>query len=169
MSKKRTSSNLSSYKPNISEEIMSHLLFGKSAYRQKKFLWEMVRRRVNVRRQNYYQNLYRLSKRGYVTAKGEGYILTTEGKSAYSNPYRLIRTKAEAKKKIVVIFDIPEPKKKIREWLRGQLKWWDFKMVQKSVWIGNGPLPVEFKKRLKDLGIGKSVLIFSIKSEKQFN
>ncbi len=101
--------------------------------------------------------------------KNEGYVLTAKGKSAYSNPYRLIRSKTQTTKRIVVIFDIPEPKKKIREWLRGQLKWWDFKMVQKSVWVGNGPLPPEFKKRLKDLGIGKSVLIFSIKSEKQFS
>lgn len=169
MSKKRISPDSSSYQPNISEEILSHFLSGKSVYRQKKILWEMVKKRVKVSRQNYYQNLYRLSRRGYLELKNDSYALTTKGKLAYLNPYRLIRTKPESKKKIIVIFDIPEPKKKIREWLRGQLKWWDFKMIQKSVWVGSGPLPADFKKRLKDLGIEKSVLIFAIKLEKQLS
>lgn len=148
---------------------MSHFLSGRSAYRQKKLLWEMVKKRASVSRQNYYQNLYRLSRRGYLELKNDSYALTTKGRLAYANPYRLIRTRPDVKKKIIVIFDIPEPKKKIREWLRGQLKWWNFTMVQKSVWVGNGPLPADFKRRLNGLGIEKSVLIFAIKSEKQLS
>ena len=51
--------------------------------------------------------------------------------------------------KILISFDIPETKKKIRDWLRNQIKYWDFEMIHKSLWLGYGPLPKEFNDRLK--------------------
>ncbi len=153
------------YKPTIYDLIVSHLLSAKSSYRQKKVLWELVKKK-SYSKQEYYLGVSRLTRRGSIEKKDDGYTLTTKGRREYENPYRLMRKIAKPTRKIIVIFDVPEKKKKIREWLRFQLKWWDFKMVQKSVWVGNGPLPSEFKKRLKNLGIEKSVLIFGIKSFK---
>ena len=154
------------YRPTIADEIISHLLCGKSMYRQKKILWERVRNRKKLSKQSFNQNIYRLSKRGYIESKNDGYVLSALGKRIYKNPHSFIYVKPKKDKKVLVIFDVPENKRKTRRWLRDQLKWWNFKMVQKSVWLGDGPLPVDFKKRLKDLGIDKSVLIFAIKSEK---
>lgn len=153
------------YKPTISELIISHLLSARSTYRQKKVLWELVQKKVSSK-QGYNLGIHRLLKRGFIEKDKEGYILTEKGKIDHEKADRLIRGKIRAEKKIIVIFDIPEPKKKIREWLRGQLKWWDFKMIQKSAWVGNGPLPAEFKQRLKDLKIEKSVLMFTLKTLK---
>ncbi len=155
------------YEATISELIISHLLSARSSYRQKKILWELVRKRMKSSKQNYYQAVYRLSKKGFIKEKDQGYILSDTGKSEYANLYRPIKKKIKKTKKILVIFDIPESKRKIRGWIRSQLRWWNFKMMQKSVWLGDGPLPVEFKERLKDLGVRKSVLIFTVKSEKQ--
>lgn len=154
------------YGPTIADEIISHLLSGKSMYRQKKILWERVRNRMKTSKQGYYQSIYRLSKKGYIEKKNDGYVVSGLGKITYADQHRLIRAKPKHDKKILVIFDIPERQKKTREWLREQIRWWGFKMIQKSVWLGDGPLPPEFKKRLKDIGIEKSVLIFAIKSQK---
>ncbi len=154
------------YSSTISELIMSHLLSARSSHRQKKILWEMVHKRVKTSKENYRQNLHRLSKKGYIEKKDDGYLLTAHGKATFRDPHRPIHVRNRKDKKIVIIFDIPEQKKKTREWLRSQIKWWGFKMIQKSVWIGHGPLPTDFKKRLKDLGIENSVLMFAIKTEK---
>ena len=65
--------------------------------------------------------------------------------------------------KILISFDIPETKKKIRDWLRNQIKYWDFEMIHKSLWLGYGPLPKEFNERLALLGINKNVRVFRLK------
>ncbi len=41
----------------------------------------------------------------------------------------------------IVMYDIPEKEKKKRFWLREVLKNLDFKMLQKSVWIGKNKIP----------------------------
>ena len=65
--------------------------------------------------------------------------------------------------KVLISFDIPEIKKKTRDWLRNQIKYWDFEMIHKSLWLGHGPLPKEFNDRLKYLGIYENVRIFKIR------
>ncbi len=64
--------------------------------------------------------------------------------------------------KMLLSFDIPEAKKKTRDWLRNQIRYWNFEMIHKSLWLGHGPLPKEFDERLKQLGIDKNVRIFKI-------
>lgn len=154
------------YEPTITDEIVSFLLSGRSMYRQKKILWERVRNRLKSSRTSYNQAIYRLTKNGYLERQADGYKLLVKGRSYFSNMHQLIYEKPKRGKKVLVIFDIVESKKKTREWLRFQLKWWDFKMIQRSAWLGDGPLPKDFKKRLKDLGIDKSVIIFGVRSEK---
>ena len=63
------------------------------------------------------------------------------------------------------MFDIPEKNKRAREWIRRQLKFWNFKMEQESVWIGYGPLPEEFKKRLIELKVDNGVKIFNVQNK----
>lgn len=154
------------YGPTITDEIISFLFSGRSMYRQKQILWQRVRDRLKSSRQNYNQAIYRLAKNGYLEKQVDGYKLLPKAKSYCKNYHQLIYEKPKNDKNVLVIFDIVESKKKTREWLRFQLKWWNFKMIQRSVWLGNGPLPKDFKKRLKDLGVDKSVIVFGIRSEK---
>ena len=35
-------------------------------------------------------------------------------------------------------------------------------MIQKSVWLGDGPLPKEFTERLRLLGVEKDVKVFTV-------
>ena len=71
----------------------------------------------------------------------------------------------KSKYKIIVIFDIAEKEKFKRVWLRAALKRLGFRMLQKSVWIGDNQLPSEFITDLKRLKILNAVKIFSVFQE----
>ena len=62
----------------------------------------------------------------------------------------------------IVIFDIPERYKSKRNWLRSCLVNLNFKLLQKSVWLGKTKIPIAFIKDIKDLGIFSYIHIFSI-------
>ncbi len=128
-------------------------------------MWERYKRRRDISYSVYTQSIYRLGKRGLINTKNDSYKLSSKGISYCENPYNPIREKIKPENMVLVIFDIPENKKKTREWIRRQIKNWNFKMIQKSVWVGRGPLPEEFKKRLNILGVKEGVKMFKIKSK----
>jgi len=57
----------------------------------------------------------------------------------------------------VVIFDIPENKRKIRNWLREELYLLDYKKLQESVLIGKYALPDDLIEEIKKYKIGNYV------------
>ncbi len=65
-------------------------------------------------------------------------------------------------KNLLLIYDIPEGKKKERDWFRRQLKNFDFVMIQRSVWVGPSPLPVDFLAYLKKIGLQKEFKTFKL-------
>jgi DNA-binding PadR family transcriptional regulator len=66
------------------------------------------------------------------------------------------------KNPIVIIFDIPENKRVNRKFLRAALKTIGFRMLQKSVWIGEFDIPKELIDYLYHLKIIDYVQIFEI-------
>ena len=60
----------------------------------------------------------------------------------------------------IVVFDIPEQKRLIRNLLRRNLKKWGFKHLQKSVWISKKNITEKLFSYIKDLGIEKWVWVF---------
>lgn len=68
----------------------------------------------------------------------------------------------DAPKNLLLIYDIPEGKKKERDWFRRQLKNFDFIMIQRSVWVGPSPLPAEFFSYLKRIGLQKEFKTFKL-------
>jgi len=149
----------------LTDELIAFLFSCKSNSIRKKILWERVQKRRNISKSNFNQSLYRLKKRGIIHKKKDDYILSEKGISFYKNYCPLIKKQIDKKNRILIIFDIPENKKRIRDWIRLQIKFWDFKMIQKSVWAGYGPLPDEFGKRLKLLGVDKGVKILNIQKK----
>ena len=59
----------------------------------------------------------------------------------------------------VVVFDIPESHRKVRDVLRGRLKSWGFVQWQKSVWASKKNLTGEIRKLVLNLGISDWVLV----------
>ncbi len=67
-----------------------------------------------------------------------------------------------APKNLLLIYDIPEAKKKERDWFRRHLIKFGYIMIQKSVWVGPSPLPKEFLDYLKEIKIGDSFKTFKL-------
>ncbi len=65
-------------------------------------------------------------------------------------------------KDLLVIYDIPDNKKIERDWFRRQLKSFDFIMIQRSVWVGPSPLPIEFLSYVKSIGLNIEFKTFKL-------
>lgn len=59
----------------------------------------------------------------------------------------------------VVIFDIPEQKRRIRDMFRRKLKHWGFQNWQQSVWVTKNNVTDKLRKSIAELGIEKWVAI----------
>lgn len=87
--------------------------------------------------------------------------LTEEGRDLIKDPFD--ESKWDGKYRIV-IFDIPEQKRIIRNLFRRNLKKWGFKHLQKSVWISKRNVFDKLNSYIKDLGLEKWVIV--IESDK---
>lgn len=68
-------------------------------------------------------------------------------------------------KRMIVAFDIPELRKKDREWLRTELIILGFKKLQASVWVGPAPLPQSFFTGIRVLELLPYVKFFRVREE----
>ncbi len=59
----------------------------------------------------------------------------------------------------IVIFDIPENKRVIRDLFRRRLKDWEFNNWQRSVWVSKKNITEKLRKLIKDLGIEQWVAV----------
>ncbi|MDP2632623.1 MAG: hypothetical protein Q8P25_02785 [Candidatus Curtissbacteria bacterium] len=64
----------------------------------------------------------------------------------------------------LVIFDIPESHRKVRDVLRSKLKSWGFAKWQKSVWASKKPLTKEIRNLVKELGVADWILVLESKN-----
>lgn len=62
----------------------------------------------------------------------------------------------------IIIFDIPEKEKHKRNWLRKQLVELEFKMLQKSVWLGKNKIPLRLIQDFQNFKIMPYIHIFYI-------
>jgi DNA-binding transcriptional regulator PaaX len=146
--------------------IISYLLSSRSRKIQKKILFKLVQKRRMLNQGVFNNNLYRLKNKGILDFDSEKNILINKNGLNKHILFTNIKEKPVGDTKVMVLFDIPERKRKIRNWLRLQLKLWDFEMLQQSVWLGKGPLPKEFNMRLRLLDISECVKTFKIQSIK---
>ncbi|MFA6274186.1 MAG: CRISPR-associated endonuclease Cas2 [Candidatus Paceibacterota bacterium] len=65
-------------------------------------------------------------------------------------------------KNLIILYDIPEDKKKERDWFRRHLIKFRYEMIQRSVWVGPSPLPKEFTDYLKEIKIGDHFKTFKL-------
>ncbi len=110
--------------------------------------------------------LYRLNKENYVYKKDDLWVITPKGKrylkenrhlASFKSPF-----KSKSAKDLIVIFDIPETKRVERRWFRNHLIKFGYLMIQKSVWVGPSPLPTDFLKYTKEIGLKNSIKTFKL-------
>ncbi len=110
--------------------------------------------------------LSRMKKRGWILKTGDSWHVTENGKNAWDHINRFMILPSPFPKgapaKNIIAFDIPEPQRRERVWLRDQLKAYGYTMLQKSLWRGPGPLPDEFTKKTKALDIASGIKTFII-------
>ena len=122
----------------------------------------------------FYTLLSRLKSDGLVGKQKKGGIsvwrITTKGRGRLTNlketkknvlPQKTYRATPDDQLRIV-IFDIPECFRHIRNWLRITLEMLGFRLLQKSVWIGKQKIPEEFLYDLRKLNMLKYVHIFAV-------
>ncbi len=111
--------------------------------------------------------LSRLHKKRLVDNKQGKWSITKSGKK-YFNTRRLSFIHFDSPfqkgspKNLLVMFDIPETRKKERFWFRKHLIKFQYRMIQKSVWVGPSPLPKEFKNYLKEIKLDSCIKNFKL-------
>ncbi len=125
-------------------------------------------------KQRYYNFIYKLQQSDLIKEKQEGrkkiFILTKKGKDKLTflkrqkreKPSNHSYIKEKGDRFIIVMFDIPEKERRKRAWLRSALANLDFKIIQKSVWMGKTEIPKVFLEDLFKLKLIDCVEIFEI-------
>lgn len=150
---------------SLGDFIISHLLSYKSIKIQRQVLFKLVQKKRNKNRAYFNNTLNRLKSNGVVSLDRENVVFNKKVLNSHFL-YRNMSIKPTGETKVLVLFDIPEKKRKIRNWLRLQLKLWNFQMIQQSAWLGDGPLPKEFLDHLKLLDIKECIKVFKIQNNK---
>jgi len=96
-----------------------------------------------IDKRNYYQKIWQLKKTGFIKeykgGKDQPYVLTKKGKiealKYLSGCLKIEKPKLWDRLWRIVIFDIPEDKKYLRDVMRLKLKQLGFYQLQKSVWV----------------------------------
>lgn len=119
---------------------------------------------VPKKRQNEYvtSSASKLVRRGLLFYDGKRYRMTPKGEDILRQwqfaDFKIEKPKSWDKKWRVVIFDIPEKKRRARDQIRTLFKSADFYLLQDSVWV----YPYDCEDILtllkSDLGVGKNVL-----------
>lgn len=126
-------------------------------------------RAKRLRKETVAATLWRLKQEGLVERIGAKKIarwrLTSKGTVRLKYESSLQTKQPPVSDGIVrlVIFDIPESGRRKRDVVREQLIGYGFRQLQKSVWIGDCPLPEEFITLIDELELGGNVHIFSIR------
>jgi DNA-binding transcriptional regulator PaaX len=116
---------------------------------------------------SFHSSMSRMKNKGYIRGCNSKWQITKEGKEYLNKRNEVLKDfvspfRKGDKKDLLIIFDIPESLKSHRDWLRGQLKKFGYEMVQKSAWAGPSPIPIDFKKYLKSIGLNKTMKTFKL-------
>ena len=119
-------------------------------------------------KQKFSQLIYRLKKNGYIKIKNleqnEGIILTKKGAEKVLKAK--LKTKDKQKRQDgkwqMIIFDIPEEKRHLRNLLREKLRLLEYKMLQQSIWICPYNVQKETELVLRKYSIDSYIKLFLI-------
>lgn len=122
----------------------------------------------NYKRHNFYTVVSHSLKTGYIEKiikNDESYLrLTPKGKEKVKRDfsYFFLQKKKWDRKWRVVIFDIEEIKRGVRNALREKLKELGFGMLQESVWVTPHDVAEDFREVLETQGLAKKVFVLVV-------
>lgn len=113
--------------------------------------------------------LWRLKRQGLVEWRGRkreaAWRLTRDGKEYLRKEVHAGASAPNDGITRIVAFDIPERERKKRDLVRAELAACNFRLLQKSVWIGECPLPESFVRLLDEMNLAGKVHIFSVREK----
>ena len=128
----------------------------------------------NYKKESVRNNFYYLNKNGCIEKSAGNFIINKNGKEFLEK-----NTKCQLKnfeptitngpKNLLLLYDIPEDKKKERNWFRRTLVKFGFVMIQRSVWVGPSPLPKEFLDYVKSIKLKDMIKTFKLETGYNFN
>ena len=121
----------------------------------------------NFKKESVRNNFYYLNRGGYIEKSNGRFIINKNGKEYLLNNKKhqlknFTATENNGPKNLLLLYDIPEDKKKERDWFRRTLIKYSFIMIQKSVWVGPSPLPKEFLDYVKSIGLKDTIKTFKL-------
>lgn len=121
----------------------------------------------NYKKQSVRVAFHRLQKENYISGNLNACSITKKGKYYLKNKSQIFKSfespfTQEQPRNLICMFDVPENKKAGRDWLRFQLKKFNYIMIQKSVWVGPSPLPKEFLDYIKSIGLKDGIRTFKL-------
>lgn len=137
----------------------------------KKTQGEEIKKLIKNKEQTLRSILTRLKKQGLIENKNKIWQITQKGKIHLKNkliskiPHFGHLKNKKTERNMIVIFDIPETRRKQRNWLRGDLMALGFILLQESVWFGPAPLPKEFIQYLNDTNLLQYIKFFKVAEE----
>lgn len=152
------------FRESIGDIIIAMLLNNRSSYQFRKIIEQ--RKLARYKKESIQIALSRLRRTGYIIKSYDGWTLTEKGKlyTLRNELFSYIPSTFDKNtpSNYIISFDIPEISRPKRNWLRNQLKIFGYKMLQQSLWIGPGPFPQVFIKRLNELEIKENIKMFNI-------
>ncbi len=106
---------------SFTDFIISHLLSCKSIKIQRQILFELVQKKRNRNRQSFNNTLNRLKASGVIALDKDNITFNKISLQSH-HVFRNMKIRPTGDIKVLVLFDIPETQRKVRNWLRLQLK-----------------------------------------------
>lgn len=147
---------------DILEEARDPLSLAASAYKN---VYGFIPRRYT--RNNFLQMVSRSLKTGdieKIVKDGKAYLrLTSAGKNKVKRDFPITNlTKKWNKRWVIIIFDIAEKSRKVRDTLREKIRNIGFGMLQESVWITALPIGEDAREFINTLGLSENVFVMEV-------
>ncbi len=157
----------------------AEMYFGMAPYQMRKKIfypeWEKIKEeyRKEEKKKNLNQFLSYLRRKGYIEVPEgkslrEGFKLTKKGRIKAIEGIEGDKKKEKRKdgKMILLMYDIPERKRKLRNIFRNTLISLDYQLLQKSIWVSDKEVLRETEIAIDNIGINNYVNIFLINNIK---
>lgn len=148
--------------PRITDSILAILVSATSRSVERSVLFRRIEARYPIHRKSFNTTLHRMKKKNIISSDRDTVRLMRKKGIITTDEFEYIYRTEVKEEKVIVIFDIPETHRKHRDWIRAQLKMWNFTMIQKSVWMGHAPIPKKFISRLISWKLDRHVKILNV-------
>ncbi len=148
--------------PRLTDSILAILVSATSRSVERSVLFSRIEARYPVNRKSFNTTLHRMKKSNVISSDRDTVTLMRKKGIIITDEFEYIYRTEVKKEKVLVIFDIPETHRKHRDWIRAQLRMWNFTMIQRSVWMGHAPIPEKFVLRLVSWKLDKQVKMLKV-------